>query len=135
MCSRCDTLQRRLRETQDELDAWRAQATAKPSGDTERVGRWADRLDISVRHARALIALCAKPGRTFTRADLFPILLVDGNDSEAEDRAVDTHIKRIRRGLEAALGPTKWVRTIYGLGYLIQPEQAARIRLAAGEAA
>jgi len=64
----------------------------------------------------ALVAtLAGQPGRVFTRSQLLD--RVHGVALETEERAVDSHIKNIRRKLEADPRRPRYVLTAYGVGY------------------
>jgi two-component system alkaline phosphatase synthesis response regulator PhoP len=54
-------------------------------------------------------------GRVFTRSQLLDA--VRGEEVGAFDRAIDTHIKNIRRKLEADPHHPEYVLTVYGAGY------------------
>lgn len=62
-----------------------------------------------------LEALSASPGRVFSRDDL--LRRVRGGETEAYDRAVDTHISNLRRKLEADPRHPELILTVWGLGY------------------
>src|SRR5262245_20893874 len=62
-----------------------------------------------------LAALASHPGRVFTRAQLLDV--VNGDTAEAFDRAIDTHIKNIRRKIETDPRNPTYLRTVYGVGY------------------
>ena len=66
-----------------------------------------------------LVLLIREPGRTFTRGQI--IDRVFGYDFEGFDRTVDSHVYSLRRKIEAAAGgnggETKYINTIYGVGY------------------
>ena len=66
-----------------------------------------------------LVLLIREPGRTFTRGQI--IDRVFGYDFEGFDRTVDSHVYILRRKIEAAAeengGETKYINTIYGVGY------------------
>jgi DNA-binding response OmpR family regulator len=59
--------------------------------------------------------LARQPGRVFTRAQLLDA--VRGNEVESFDRAIDAHIKNIRRKLEADSRRPRYLLTVYGIGY------------------
>jgi two-component system phosphate regulon response regulator OmpR len=59
--------------------------------------------------------LTASPGRVFTRDDL--LRQVRGGDTEAFDRAVDTHISNLRRKIEADPKQPRLILTVWGVGY------------------
>ena len=66
-----------------------------------------------------LVLLIREPGRTFTRGQI--IDRVFGYDFEGFDRTVDSHVYSLRRKIEASAGEnggeTKYINTIYGVGY------------------
>jgi len=51
----------------------------------------------------------------YARTQLLDLLHVDGR--EVTERAVDSHIKNLRRKLERAGAGTDRIRSIYGVGY------------------
>jgi len=64
-----------------------------------------------------LAALARRPGQVFSRAQLLD-LAREGNASlDANDRAIDSHIKNLRRKLDAVLPGVEAIHSIYGLGY------------------
>jgi len=62
-----------------------------------------------------LAALARQPGRVFTRAQLLGA--IHGVAFESYERAVDAHIKNIRRKIEIHPSEPKYVLTVYGVGY------------------
>jgi DNA-binding response OmpR family regulator len=64
------------------------------------------------------------PGRVFTRQDF--LTLAWSYDSDSNDRAVDTHIKRLRAKLDIAPHPGFALETVWGMGYKL--EQTAEKR-------
>ena len=62
-----------------------------------------------------LAALARSPGRIFTRAQLLNI--VHGVAFESYERAIDAHIKNIRRKIEPNPREPRYVLTVYGVGY------------------
>ena len=62
-----------------------------------------------------LATLAREPGRVFTRAQLLDA--AHGVAFEAYERAIDAHVKNIRRKLEPASGPPRYIQTVYGVGY------------------
>jgi DNA-binding response OmpR family regulator len=61
-----------------------------------------------------LVALARHPGQTLTRQQLLDDLY--GGGASSVDRSVDSHIKNLRRKLEAASG-MRFIETVYGVGY------------------
>ena len=64
---------------------------------------------------RILVLLLREPGRIFSREQI--IDRVFGQDFDGFDRTVDTHIYSLRRKLEKPLNGTRYIHTIYGMGY------------------
>ncbi len=62
-----------------------------------------------------LAALAAQPGRVFTRGQLLEA--IHGVAFESYERAIDAHIKNIRRKIEARPSEPKYLLTVYGVGY------------------
>jgi two-component system response regulator BaeR len=68
-----------------------------------------------------LAALARRPGQVFSRAQLLD-LAREGNASlDVTDRAIDSHIKNLRRKLDAVLPGVEAIHSIYGLGYRFDP--------------
>jgi two-component system response regulator BaeR len=59
--------------------------------------------------------LYARPGRVFSREQLMNEMYPDYR--VVSDRAVDTHIKNLRRKLDAAAPGAEPIESVYGLGY------------------
>lgn len=62
-----------------------------------------------------LAELARSPGRVFTRAQLLDAL--HGVAFESYERAIDAHIKNIRRKIEPEPSEPRYVLTVYGVGY------------------
>jgi DNA-binding response OmpR family regulator len=59
--------------------------------------------------------LARQPGRVFTRAQLLDA--IHGVAIESYDRAIDAHVKNIRRKLEPDPHRPRYVLTVHGVGY------------------
>jgi len=68
---------------------------------------------------RLLKTLLAEPGRAFSRGDLLGNLYADHRI--VSERTVDTHIKNLRKKLEASQPELSLIRSIYGVGYTLEP--------------
>ncbi len=86
------------------LDVARMRATA---GDRD--------VDLTGTEFGLLAALVREPGRVFTRAQLLDA--VHGVAFESYERAIDTHVKNIRRKLEPDPRHPRYLLTVYGVGY------------------
>jgi len=72
-------------------------------------------LDLTTTEFQLLAALAQHPGRVFTRSQLLDA--VRGTDGEAFDRAIDVHVKNIRRKIEPDPHRPRYLLTVYGVGY------------------
>ncbi len=64
---------------------------------------------------QVLVALARRPGRILTRSQLLDA--VHGVAFESYERAIDTHIKNLRRKLEPDPRLPRYVLTVHGVGY------------------
>ncbi|HXS73496.1 MAG TPA: response regulator [Rhodanobacteraceae bacterium] len=65
-----------------------------------------------------LAAMARRPGTIFSRARLLD--LMRENNLETSDRAVDSHIKNLRRKLAAVLPDVEAIQSVYGVGYRLE---------------
>ena len=72
-------------------------------------------LDLTPVELRLLKALASAPGRIFSRDKLLDHLYDDHR--VVTDRTVDSHVKNLRRKLEAVRTDGEIIRSIYGVGY------------------
>ena len=78
-------------------------------------------IDLTPTEFALLAALARQPGRIFTRSQLLDA--VHGVAFESYERAIDTHIKNIRRKLEPDPRRPVHVLTVYGVGYRFADER------------
>jgi DNA-binding response OmpR family regulator len=78
----------------------------------ERAGK---KIELTATEFQILVTLAAHPGRLFTRAQLLDA--IRGADSEPFERAIDAHVKNIRRKIEPDPRNPRYVLTVYGVGY------------------
>lgn len=64
-----------------------------------------------------LATMARQPGRVFTRAQLLDA--IHGQALESYERAIDAHVKNIRRKLEPDPRRPRFLLTVYGLGYRV----------------
>jgi len=85
--------------------------------DSDKLGveRRGTAIDLTATEFQLLAALARHPGRVFTRAQLLDA--VRGTEVESFERAIDAHVKNIRRKLERDPHRPKYVITVYGIGY------------------
>lgn len=74
-------------------------------------------LNLTPLEFRLLRLLLSQPGRVFSRAQLLDSLHWEMRD--VSDRAIDTHIKNLRRKIEAVEPGCQALASVYGMGYRI----------------
>jgi two-component system OmpR family response regulator len=62
-----------------------------------------------------LATMARQPGRVFTRSQLLDA--IHGEALEAYERAIDAHVKNIRRKVEPDARHPRYLQTVYGVGY------------------
>jgi two-component system response regulator BaeR len=72
-------------------------------------------LRLTRRELLLLRALSRDPGRVFTRSKLLEAAFPEAFD--VNERAVDGHIKNLRKKLAAAVPSHDWIRSVYGVGF------------------
>lgn len=73
--------------------------------------------DLTATEFDLLVTMARSPGRVFTRAQLGETML--GDQDPSYDRTIDSHIKNLRRKLEADPRKPKLIETVYGVGYRV----------------
>lgn len=77
-------------------------------------------VDLTPTEFQLLTALARAPGRVFTRAQLLDA--VHGVAFESYERAIDAHVKNIRRKLEPDPREPRYLLTVHGVGYRFAEE-------------
>jgi two-component system, OmpR family, alkaline phosphatase synthesis response regulator PhoP len=72
-------------------------------------------VDLTPTEFQLLITMARQPGRVFTRSQLLDA--VHGEAFEAYERAIDTHVKNIRRKIEPEPRSPRYLETVFGVGY------------------
>jgi len=72
-------------------------------------------IELTTTEFQLVSTMARHPGRVFTRAQLLDA--VRGVEVDAFERAIDAHIKNIRRKLERDSRKPRYVLTVYGVGY------------------
>ena len=73
------------------------------------------RVDLTKTEFQLLATMARQPGRVFTRAQLLDA--VRGVAFESFERAIDAHIKNIRKKIEPDARSPKYLLTVFGVGY------------------
>jgi DNA-binding response OmpR family regulator len=73
------------------------------------------RVDLTATEFQLLVTLARQPGRVFTRAQLLDAL--HGVAFESYERAIDAHVKNLRRKIEPEPRAPRYLLTAFGVGY------------------
>ncbi|HLY13973.1 MAG TPA: response regulator transcription factor [Candidatus Limnocylindrales bacterium] len=79
-------------------------------------------VDLTATEFELLATLARRPGRIFTRGQLLDALR--GASFESYERAIDTHVKNLRRKLEPEPRAPRYILTVYGVGYRFAEERS-----------
>ncbi|MGL1904065.1 MAG: response regulator [Fibrobacterales bacterium] len=83
-------------------------------------------LDLTATQFTMLYTFIKNPGRVYSRKELVQSASgyeFDGYDFEGYNRTIDTHIKNIRKKLEAVLGSKRIISSVYGAGYRFDADE------------
>ena len=80
-------------------------------------------VDLTASEFALVAALARHPGRVLTRAQLLDA--IHGDTFEAYERAIDAHVKNIRRKLEPEPVRPRYLLTVFGVGYRLAERPAA----------
>jgi len=79
-------------------------------------------VDLTASEFALLDALARHPGRVLTRGQLLDA--IHGDAFEAYERAIDAHVKNIRRKLEPEPARPRYLLTVFGVGYRLAESPA-----------
>lgn len=138
-CSSCDDLRRQLREARDEIAAWEAndRDAGRVEVSEERLGRWRQRLRTPPAVCLTLMLLVDREGRLQSKAAVIAATRAGPGlerDREPVDHLAGVYICHARKALRRLLGHIE-IETIWGQGWVLQPDMARRLRVLMGEAA
>jgi len=88
--------------------------------DRRSVMRDGSPIELTTTEFDLLTSLASQAGRVFTRAQLLDA--IRGVSFESYERAVDSHIKNLRKKLEPAPDHSSYIETVYGVGYRFNDE-------------
>ncbi len=92
----------RIRDLALDIPRMRAELSGRP-------------VDLTPTEFLLVVTLARQPGRVFTRNQLLDA--VHGVAFESYERAIDAHIKNLRRKIEASPAEPEYILTVYGVGY------------------
>src|SRR5205807_7046177 len=73
------------------------------------------RVELTPTEFQLVTAMARQPGRVFTRAQLLDA--IHGVAFESYERAIDAHVKNIRRKIEPEPRSPRYLQTVFGVGY------------------
>lgn len=77
-------------------------------------------LELTAVEFKLLQSLAANPGRIYGRQQLMDKIYPD--ERVVSDRTIDSHIKKLRRKIEAIVPEAKLIHSVYGVGYKFEPD-------------
>jgi two-component system, OmpR family, alkaline phosphatase synthesis response regulator PhoP len=77
-------------------------------------------VDLTPTEFELLATFVREPGRVFTRGQLLDAL--HGVSLESYERAIDAHVKNLRRKIEPEVGHPRYLLTVHGVGYRFADE-------------
>ncbi len=77
-------------------------------------------LDLTAKEFNLLLHFCRKPGRVFQRSELLDSVWGYGHDGY--EHTVNSHINRLRAKMEVDPKNPKYIVTVWGVGYKLDPE-------------
>jgi two-component system, OmpR family, alkaline phosphatase synthesis response regulator PhoP len=72
-------------------------------------------IELTPTEFQLLTTFVREPGRVFTRGQLLDAL--HGVTIDSYERAIDAHVKNLRRKIEPEIGRPRYVLTVHGVGY------------------
>jgi two-component system response regulator BaeR len=79
-------------------------------------------LELTAVEFKLLQFLAANPGRIYARQQLMDKIYLD--ERVVSDRTIDSHVKKLRRKIEAIDPKTKLIHSVYGVGYRFEPDSS-----------
>jgi len=80
------------------------------------------RVDLTPTEFQLVVTLARQPGRIFTRSQLLDA--IHGVAFDSYERAIDAHVKNIRRKIEPQPHAPRYLRTVFGVGYAFADEDS-----------
>lgn len=84
--------------------------------DHMKLTRDGEMIELSTREFSLLKTLVLHAGRPLSRAQIIDLAM--GRDAEVTDRAIDVQVARLRKLIEDDPGDPRWVKTVWGHGYV-----------------
>jgi two-component system response regulator BaeR len=78
-------------------------------------------LELTAVEFKLLLLLTERPGRIYGRQQIMERIYPD--DRFVSDRTIDSHIKKLRRKMEAVDPGAALIHSVYGVGYKFEPQE------------
>lgn len=119
---RINAILRRMPETQDEMPGPKVLNLGSIRYDIERGELWRDGAPIrlTATESQLMRIFAATPNEAVSRMKLVEDLGRDGG--QAQERAVDVQITRLRRKIEVDPKQPRYLQTVRGAGYMLSPD-------------
>lgn len=79
-----------------------------------------ERLTLTQTEYKLLRLMQSSPGRVYSRAQLLDLCY--DPDQDVSDRAIDSHVKNLRRKLSKVAPHKDFIQSVYGVGYRFEPD-------------
>ncbi|SFR34776.1 response regulator [Litoreibacter janthinus] len=119
---RINAILRRVPQTEEVLEVPKSLSLGEIRYDIERGEMWRgeDLIRLTATEVQLMKIFSARPGEPVSRAKLVEDL---GRDrGQAQERAVDVQITRLRRKIEADPKQPRYLQTVRGSGYMLAPD-------------
>lgn len=75
------------------------------------------KIDFTISEFKLFSALASRPGKIWSREQL---LNVFAGEKNVFDRTIDSHIKNIRKKIQAVINDREFIESVYGVGYRLE---------------
>lgn len=116
--ARVRTVLRRVRPASSGVATPEAPSLLEMDENTWQARLLGQRLELTPKEFRLLQTLSARPGKVFSRSQLLDAIYEDNLD--VSERAVDSHMKNLRRKLAQRMPEKELIRSIYGVGFVFE---------------
>lgn len=83
-----------------------------------RASLYGQPLQLTGKEFEILQTLHSSPGRVYSRTQLLELVYAD--ELDASERAVDSHVKNLRRKFALVDARHEWFRSVYGVGFALE---------------
>ncbi|RHW38997.1 DNA-binding response regulator [Neobacillus notoginsengisoli] len=114
---RVQAILRRVKKTIDNPDRLEFEGGLAIDTEKKEVTMNGELISLTPIEYKLLTNMAENPGRVYSRMDLLEKIQDEGMFYEGYERSVDTHIKNLRKKIEADSRQPQFVVTVFGMGY------------------